>query len=775
MARPSDDEGFVGATLVGEESGAPENFDASAYSFFGGPSTDALGLEGELEAGLDAPPEEDPLIFAGDDDLLDDFGKEEEDEDLSLAGLFKKSGKEMDDLGMSEGAMDKPAGLHLEDLLSKPSGGSMALGSLLASGSGEAFYTPSPPASQRSSAFGGYAARPPPSSAHFPSLGAEPQPQAAGADARPVPAAGAQRQRAPLHVISQRLQGVRLDGRGAPGGRGPGPRPHQGPRPRRYRSQYMTDDEVDAILYSQWRGLQQGPPYTEDYYFQGFVYKYYHRRNQRLFAPDTVRELAPTEKLSGDQVSYVDLEGLGRVPFSNIRRPRPLMDVPADDSEAAVGGKPDRRRRLDQEPLLAARIMIEDCNCLVLDVQDIHRIFIAAANAPLPDEMALRSRRRLLLDGLAASLRLPEEPAGEKGADTVFCRLMLLRKGRVLAARVLEERQRPVPSAPSPPNLLLLWAVLRNASLLWPATAAGADEVAASVRVAAAAAALIAALPSAQHVAHAAVALAAGLGEGALPALEAPGEVRGAVGAPRLPWLGDVALALARRGAEARLPGPAKADDAPPLLAARKVWSGAYVSLSAALREQLPSLGPELREPLSAATGLSAQSYRRAVTNARRDRKAGPRVGLTEEQRQEIREAFDLFDTDGSGTIDVRELKVAMRALGFQPKKEEIKKLVADFDKDGSGMIDYEEFLAVMTTKMGERDSKEEMIKAFRLFDDDETGKISFKNLKRVAKELGENITDEELQEMIDEADRDGDGEVNEEEFFRIMKKTSLF
>ena len=52
---------------------------------------------------------------------------------------------------------------------------------------------------------------------------------------------------------------------------------------------------------------------------------------------------------------------------------------------------------------------------------------------------------------------------------------------------------------------------------------------------------------------------------------------------------------------------------------------------------------------------------------------------------------------------------------------------------------------------------------------------ISFKNLKRVAKELGENMTDEELQEMIDEADRDGDGEINEEEFLRIMKKTSLY
>lgn len=55
------------------------------------------------------------------------------------------------------------------------------------------------------------------------------------------------------------------------------------------------------------------------------------------------------------------------------------------------------------------------------------------------------------------------------------------------------------------------------------------------------------------------------------------------------------------------------------------------------------------------------------------------------------------------------------------------------------------------------------------------TGKISFKNLKRVAKELGENLTDEELHEMIDEADRDGDGEINQEEFLRIMKKTSLY
>merc|ERR1712005_24075 len=163
-------------------------------------------------------------------------------------------------------------------------------------------------------------------------------------------------------------------------------------------------------------------------------------------------------------------------------------------------------------------------------------------------------------------------------------------------------------------------------------------------------------------------------------------------------------------------------------------------------------------------------------SNQRMSRRAPAKPkGLTDDQIQEIREAFDLFDTDGSGTIDAKELKVAMRALGLDAKKDEIRRMINDIDKDGSGTIDFNEFLNMMTARMGDRDSREEILKAFRLFDDDETGKISFRNLKRVAKELGENMTDEELQEMIDEADRDGDGEINEDEFLRIMKKTSLY
>merc|ERR1712094_24063 len=76
--------------------------------------------------------------------------------------------------------------------------------------------------------------------------------------------------------------------------------------------------------------------------------------------------------------------------------------------------------------------------------------------------------------------------------------------------------------------------------------------------------------------------------------------------------------------------------------------------------------------------------------------------GLTEEQMEEIREAFGLFDADASGMIDVRELK-AMRALGFEVKNEELKKMVSDVDNDGNGTIEFGEFLEMMTGKMGEK------------------------------------------------------------------------
>merc|ERR1711918_102315 len=84
-------------------------------------------------------------------------------------------------------------------------------------------------------------------------------------------------------------------------------------------------------------------------------------------------------------------------------------------------------------------------------------------------------------------------------------------------------------------------------------------------------------------------------------------------------------------------------------------------------------------------------------------RKSMKKGGLTEEQMGEIREAFSLFDSDASGAIDVRELKAAMRALGFEVKNEELKKMVTDVDNDGNGTIEFSEFLMMIPPRWARR------------------------------------------------------------------------
>ncbi|KAA3474210.1 red chlorophyll catabolite reductase, chloroplastic-like isoform X1 [Gossypium australe] len=146
---------------------------------------------------------------------------------------------------------------------------------------------------------------------------------------------------------------------------------------------------------------------------------------------------------------------------------------------------------------------------------------------------------------------------------------------------------------------------------------------------------------------------------------------------------------------------------------------------------------------------------------------------LSQQKRQEIKEAFELFDTDGSGTIDAKELNVAMRALGFEMTVEEIKQMIADVDRDGSGAIDFDEFVHMMTVKIGERDTNDELMKAFQIIDQDNNGKISVQDINRISKDLGELLSQKEIQDMIEEADRDCDGEVNIDEFMRVMKRTT--
>jgi len=152
---------------------------------------------------------------------------------------------------------------------------------------------------------------------------------------------------------------------------------------------------------------------------------------------------------------------------------------------------------------------------------------------------------------------------------------------------------------------------------------------------------------------------------------------------------------------------------------------------------------------------------------------------LTEEQRQELKEAFDLFDQDQTGLIDYHQLKVAIRALGFEIKKAEVLQLMEEHDPIGRGTIDYDSFVDIMAVRIAARSPEEEMHKAFLLFAEDSDVKgnkqISLKNMREIASELGENLSSDELQAMITEFDTNQDGKISFEEFRAIMQSSSLY
>merc|ERR1719262_895341 len=95
--------------------------------------------------------------------------------------------------------------------------------------------------------------------------------------------------------------------------------------------------------------------------------------------------------------------------------------------------------------------------------------------------------------------------------------------------------------------------------------------------------------------------------------------------------------------------------------------------------------------------------------------------------------------------------------------------MLNEVDADGNGTIDFPEFLSLMSRKMKDTDTEEELIEAFKVFDRDGSGFISAMEMRHVMSNLGEKITDEEIDEMTREADVDAEGNFNYEDFVRMM------
>ncbi|KAH0287202.1 EF-hand, partial [Aureobasidium sp. EXF-3399] len=184
------------------------------------------------------------------------------------------------------------------------------------------------------------------------------------------------------------------------------------------------------------------------------------------------------------------------------------------------------------------------------------------------------------------------------------------------------------------------------------------------------------------------------------------------------------------------------------------------------------------------------RAERERIERERREaeERAGALDALSEEQREEINEAFSLFDLDKDNHIDYHELKVALKALGFDLPKSDILSLLQTHGIPASStsthpsatntkptfsgpsrlVLPHASFVSIAASRILARDPRDEILRAFDLFDAEGKGNINLQDLRRVARELGEGLQEEELVAMIEEFDLDGDGAISRDEFVGI-------
>eukprot|EP00928_Gymnodinium_smaydae_P003940 TRINITY_DN1138_c2_g1_i1.p1 TRINITY_DN1138_c2_g1~~TRINITY_DN1138_c2_g1_i1.p1 ORF type:complete len:155 (+),score=51.70 TRINITY_DN1138_c2_g1_i1:119-583(+) len=147
---------------------------------------------------------------------------------------------------------------------------------------------------------------------------------------------------------------------------------------------------------------------------------------------------------------------------------------------------------------------------------------------------------------------------------------------------------------------------------------------------------------------------------------------------------------------------------------------------------------------------------------------------LIEEQIEEFLETFHCFDEDGDGKLSVKEFGKLMCSLGQSCSEEHLVSMISDVVVDAVDdscimRIDFPVFLSLMARKIKDTDTEEELIEAFKVFDRDLDGFISADELRFSMTNLGEELNDSEVYEMIKEADTDADGQINYDDFIKMM------
>ena len=138
----------------------------------------------------------------------------------------------------------------------------------------------------------------------------------------------------------------------------------------------------------------------------------------------------------------------------------------------------------------------------------------------------------------------------------------------------------------------------------------------------------------------------------------------------------------------------------------------------------------------------------------------------------DIKEAFELFDSNGDGKINVREIRGAMQSIGYDEKNPTVYEVITELDNPrskNSGGATFNDFCQTVNYRVPEKETTEDLRKVFNLFlDDPNSNTTSLESIKRVADELGENIEEIELNAMLNKASKSG-ARLTFDDFVAIM------
>ncbi|CAN7110411.1 unnamed protein product [Brassica rapa subsp. narinosa] len=202
-----------------------------------------------------------------------------------------------------------------------------------------------------------------------------------------------------------------------------------------FRSKYMTSEEIESILKMQHSNSHSSDPYVNDYYHQArLTKKSSGSRVKTQFCPSHLKDhqsrSSRNSSSSDQQQPQVHVDALGKITLPHVCRPRALLEVESP---------PGSRHHLEQEPLVAARVTIEDAFGVLIDIVDLDRTL--QCNRPQDCGSQLVRKRQLLLEGLATSLQLvdPFSKTGQKTKDDiVFLRIATLPKGKKLLTKYIQ-------------------------------------------------------------------------------------------------------------------------------------------------------------------------------------------------------------------------------------------------------------------------------------------------------------------------------------------------